>query len=70
MARAGPGIGLGLGLMTGALIGSALTTAPVGAYEVAPGGDEWMNYCASKYRSFDPASGTYLGYDGVRHPCQ
>jgi hypothetical protein len=26
--------------------------------------------CAERYRSFDPASGTYLGYDGNRHPCQ
>jgi hypothetical protein len=25
--------------------------------------------CAQKYRSYDPASGTYLGYDGDRHPC-
>ena len=27
------------------------------------------SYCAQRYRSFDPASGTYLGYDGLRHPC-
>jgi len=26
-------------------------------------------YCASRYRSYDPATGTYLGYDGLRHPC-
>jgi hypothetical protein len=26
-------------------------------------------YCAQRYRSYDPASGTYLGYDGIRHPC-
>jgi hypothetical protein len=26
-------------------------------------------YCASRYASYDPASGTYLGYDGFRHPC-
>ena len=26
--------------------------------------------CAQRYRSYDPASGTYLGYDGNRHPCQ
>jgi hypothetical protein len=25
--------------------------------------------CAQRYRSYDPASGTYLGYDGLRHPC-
>ncbi|MGB9173724.1 BA14K family protein [Bradyrhizobium sp.] len=22
-----------------------------------------------QYRSYDPRSGTYLGYDGFRHPC-
>jgi hypothetical protein len=26
-------------------------------------------YCAQRFRSYDPASGTYLGYDGLRHPC-
>jgi hypothetical protein len=26
-------------------------------------------YCAQRYRSYDPASGTYLGFDGLRHPC-
>jgi hypothetical protein len=26
--------------------------------------------CAQRYRSFDPASGTFLGYDGRRHPCE
>jgi hypothetical protein len=32
------------------------------------GGDA-ATYCAQRYRSYDPASGTYLGYDGLRHPC-
>lgn len=41
--------------------------APVGQ-TVAMGGD--ASYCAQRYRSYDPASGTYLGYDGLRHPCQ
>jgi len=27
------------------------------------------NWCAQTYRSYDPASGTYLGLDGYRHPC-
>jgi len=31
------------------------------------GGD--ASYCAQRYRSYDPASGTYLGFDGLRHPC-
>jgi hypothetical protein len=26
-------------------------------------------YCSQRFRSYDPASGTYLGYDGYRHPC-
>jgi hypothetical protein len=30
---------------------------------------DWFASCSRRYRSFDPASGTYLGYDGVRHYC-
>ncbi len=26
-------------------------------------------YCQQRFRSYDPASGTYLGFDGYRHPC-
>lgn len=26
--------------------------------------------CAERFRSFDPATGTYLGFDGNRHPCR
>lgn len=55
-----------MGLAAGAILGSALTAqaAP------PPRSNSWLSYCASKYRSFDPASGTYLGYDGRRHPCR
>jgi hypothetical protein len=35
----------------------------------APGGDDAVAYCMQTYRSYDPASGTYLGFDGLRHPC-
>ena len=28
-----------------------------------------VSYCRSRFRSYDPYSGTYLGYDGYRHPC-
>ena len=27
------------------------------------------DYCIQRFRSYDPESGTYLGYDGYRHPC-
>lgn len=30
---------------------------------------EWFRYCRNRFRSFDDASGTYLGYDGKRHFC-
>ncbi|KIU46081.1 BA14K family protein, partial [Bradyrhizobium elkanii] len=42
-------------------------SAPV-AVEVAPGGGD-ATYCAQRYKSYDVRSGTYLGYDGLRHPC-
>ena len=28
-----------------------------------------LSYCARTYRSYDPASSTYLGHDRLRHPC-
>jgi hypothetical protein len=34
----------------------------------APGAQE-VAYCAQRFHSYDPASGTYLGLDGQRHPC-
>jgi len=35
----------------------------------APPGDDAVAYCMQRYRSYDPESGTFLGYDGLRHPC-
>ena len=43
-----------------------------GVVAVAPGpggGDDSVAYCMQTYKSYDPQSGTYLGYDGMRHPC-
>jgi hypothetical protein len=28
------------------------------------------SYCAQRYRSYDPQSGAFMGYDGRRHICQ
>jgi hypothetical protein len=48
-----------------------------GPYAAAPayaapaydaGGDE--TYCMQRFKSYDPTTGTYLGYDGRRHPCR
>jgi len=35
----------------------------------APAIGDATSYCAQRFRSYDPASGTYLGFDGLRHPC-
>jgi BA14K-like protein len=40
---------------------------PAPAY-YPPGGNA-VGYCMQRFRSYDPASGTYLGNDGYRHPC-
>ena len=58
-------VGAGIaGLAAGALIGGVIANQ---TYYGEVGGDD--GYCVRTYRSYDPASGTYLGYDGFRHPC-
>ena len=34
----------------------------------APAGDG-VAYCMQKYKSYDPNTGTFLGFDQQRHPC-
>ena len=67
------------GLAAGALIGGAIASqaapapvygAPVyGAPAYGPAGDDGTAYCMQRFKSYDPDSGTYLGFDGQRHPC-
>ena len=40
------------------------------ARSFAPWTPEWSAYCARKYRSFDPRSGTYITYRGEERFCQ
>jgi hypothetical protein len=40
-----------------------------GPYSADPTGGDPVTYCMQRFRSYDPRSGTYLGYDGYRHPC-
>ena len=72
------------GLAAGAIIGSALSQpriyapppprvvyyepAPV-VYLPAPWTPDWYAYCASKYRTFDGRSGTYVAWNGARRFC-
>jgi hypothetical protein len=76
--RGGPGPVVG-GLIAGAIVGGAIAAGaapyygpgyygpPPVAYGPPPG--DAIGYCMQQYRSYDPRSGTYLGYDGFRHPC-
>ncbi|RCS25900.1 BA14K family protein [Phyllobacterium salinisoli] len=34
-----------------------------------PWSNGWYNYCSNRYRSFNPRTGTYRGYDGADHFC-
>lgn len=56
------------------IIGFALGAAIVGTMDQAEhartADDSWDAYCARRYRSYDPRSRTYLGYDGLRHYCR
>jgi hypothetical protein len=66
------------GLAAGAILGGVIASQNRGYYNdgYAPryyggysGGGDQDAYCFSRFKSYDPASGTYLGYDGYRHPC-
>lgn len=80
---AGLGLGLAAGALLGGAIAAGANPYYYGpgyyyggpAYYPAPvvvdpyyGGDA-VAYCMRRFKSYDPGSGTYLGYDGYRHPC-
>ena len=70
------GAGIATGLAAGAYGGypyysDGWNEPAYGGYVVADpyaGGNDGA-YCVQRFRSYDPASGTYLGVDGLRHPC-
>jgi hypothetical protein len=49
------------GLAAGMILGGVL--AAQSSYADSVG------YCMRRFKSYDPSSGTYLGYDGYRHAC-
>ena len=54
------------GLAAGAIVGGAIAAGQANAAAAA---QQNMAYCAQRFRSYDPGSGTYLGTDGYRYPC-
>src|SRR5665213_2159182 len=72
-AHVGGGAHMGSGAMrmgggAPAVRGAHASAGPAAGGNVVSGGVD-PAYCAQRYKSWDPASGTYLGYDGLRHPC-
>ena len=79
----GAGIGFAAGALIGGALaasnpynygpGYAYYGPGYGSYAYEPpvyaGGGSAVAYCEAHFKSYDPASGTYLGYDGIRHSC-
>lgn len=72
----GGNVGAGIaGFAAGAILGGALASQPhyygprYRAYYPRRSYNRAVRWCMERYRSYDPRSGTYLGYDGRRHPC-
>jgi hypothetical protein len=42
---------------------------PVVSQGFQPWSPAWYDYCSRRYRSFDPSSGTFVGYDGQERFC-
>jgi hypothetical protein len=63
--RGGNGALIG-GLAAGAIIGGAIAA---GAAQQNAQAQQNASYCAQRYRSYDPQSGTYMNNDGNRYPC-
>ena len=64
--RGGRWIGLGIGA---GIVGSAIIADDYYYRRYRYSGSSAVQRCADTYRSFDPRSGTYMGYDGERHVC-
>src|SRR3954469_13184225 len=60
----------GAGYGGGPYYGAGAFGNSYGSYAAGDGGDtDTLAYCTQRFRSYDPGSGTYLGYDGLRHAC-
>ena len=76
--RRSRGGGVAAGIIAGAIIGGIIASqARPNYYESYPPYRVYrpypynaaVAYCMQRFRSYDPYTGTYLGYDGFRHPC-
>ena len=72
------GGGIAAGIIGGMILGGIIASQRpyyydrpyyYGGYRPYPAGDPAIAYCMRRYKSYDPYSMTYLGYDGLRRPC-
>ena len=56
-------------LALGAMAGAAAANANRQPQYVPSQDPNAVAYCARTYRSYNPNTGTYTGYDGLQHPC-
>jgi len=80
----GPAIGFGAGVAIGSALAAPYYDAPYYAYDEPPyvyeepsytysrpdyADNDAEAYCAARFRTYDPVTHTYMGYDGLPHPC-
>ena len=74
-------VGFGIGTLFGSALATPRYDAPaprvyyapapvVGTHGLVPWSAEWYAYCDDRYRSFNPKTGYFLGYDGEYHFCR
>jgi hypothetical protein len=63
------GGGFAAGAILGGLLAAPYYYGPPPGYYYGPPEEDASAYCMQRFKSYDPHSGTYLGYDGYRHPC-
>jgi Ni/Co efflux regulator RcnB len=61
--------GGGAGALIGGLAAGAIIGGAIAASQANAAAQQNAAYCSRRYRSYDPASGTYLSNDGNRYPC-
>lgn len=69
-----PGAAAAAGAIVGLGVGAAIANSSGGGYEVAPpygatGWREHVAWCEGRYRSYNPSSDTFTGYDGRTYRC-
>lgn len=78
--RHGSGYGLPLGGILGGILGGWIAGTmsrptleqppPMEEAPLVPWSPPWLAYCTDRYKSFNPETGRYFGYDGEYHFCQ